>query len=256
VRCCLIYVGQWDVSAAAKYLKIRLFQSFDRWKSKLINRFGAVFGLSGSSDQVYGKPTVCRKRKSFNYLPVFSLPAAYEKVMVFVRRRFLGPHSLYRGRSGQGEIWVADPEGSNAVQLTSLAAVSGAPCWAPDGERIVFQSNPEGQFEVYVIPATGGKPRNLTSHEAIDVRPSFSRDGQWIYFTSNRTGQLQIWKMPASGGDAVQLTSNGAFAAFESPDGAYVYLQPDYGEAEPVVASASFRWCPGQGGGRRRESCI
>jgi Tol biopolymer transport system component/DNA-binding winged helix-turn-helix (wHTH) protein len=137
-------------------------------------------------------------------------------------------------RSGRGEIWLANPDGSNALQLTTLGAVSGAPCWAPDGERIVFQSNPEGQFEVYVIRADGGKPRNLTSHPAIDGRPSFSRDGHWIYFASNRTGQLQIWKIPASGGDAIQVTSNGGFAAFESADGYYLYYNQTMETPSPL----------------------
>jgi hypothetical protein len=92
-------------------------------------------------------------------------------------------------RSGRGEIWLANLDGSNAVQLTTLGAVSGAPCWAPDGERIVFQSNPEGQFEVYVIRAEGGKPRNLTN---LAFRPSTggpASPGTAIGSTSPRTGR-------------------------------------------------------------------
>ena len=82
-------------------------------------------------------------------------------------------------RSGEREIWLADPDGSNAVQLTSMAAyATGYPHWSPDGERIVFHSNLEGQWEVYVIPAAGGKPRNLTSHPAVDRFPSFSAGRQ------------------------------------------------------------------------------
>jgi Tol biopolymer transport system component len=126
-------------------------------------------------------------------------------------------------RSGAWEIWLADLDGSNAVQITTLRADSGAPSWSPNGEWIVFQSNPGGQCDIYRIRAAGGKPQNLTSHPAAEWRPSFSRDGFWIYFTSNRTRQRQIWKIPASGGDAVQVTHNGGFAAFESPDGAYIY---------------------------------
>jgi Tol biopolymer transport system component len=127
-------------------------------------------------------------------------------------------------RSGTWEIWLADLEGSNAVQLTFMGArASGFPHWSPDGKRIVFHSNLEGQWDVFVIPAEGGKPRNLTSHLASDYSPSFSRDGRWIYFNSNRTGQFRIWKLPASGGDAVEVPNGVGYAPMESPDGAYVY---------------------------------
>jgi Tol biopolymer transport system component/DNA-binding winged helix-turn-helix (wHTH) protein len=137
-------------------------------------------------------------------------------------------------RSGRWEIWLADADGANAVQLTSMGADSGAPCWSPGGDRIVFQSNPEGQFEIYVIPTTGGKPRNVTSHPATDGRPSFSRDGRWIYFGSNRNGYRQIWKIPSSGGNAIQVTKNSAFAAFESPDGAYLYYNETMETPSPL----------------------
>ncbi len=127
-------------------------------------------------------------------------------------------------RSGELEVWLADPDGSNPVQLTSMGARdSGTPAWSPDGQRIAFDSNLEGQVEIYVISASGGKPRRLTSPPANGLVPSFSRDGRWIYFGSNRTGEYQIWKVPASGGEAVQVTHNVGFVAFESPDGAYVY---------------------------------
>jgi len=127
-------------------------------------------------------------------------------------------------RSGEFEIWLADPDGSGAVQLTSMGApLTGTPRWSPDGQLIAFHSNLGGHFEIYVIPAAGGKPRRVASHPAHDELPSFSRDGQSIYFTSNRTGEYQIWKIPASGGDAVQVTRNVGYVAFESPDGAYIY---------------------------------
>jgi Tol biopolymer transport system component len=138
-------------------------------------------------------------------------------------------------RSGGWEIWLVDPDGSNAVQLTSMGArVAGYPHWSPDGEMVVFHSNLGGQSEVYVIPAAGGKPRNLTSHPALDAFPSFSRDGKWIYFTSNRTGENRIWKVPASGGDVVQVTNNVGHTPLESPDGAYVYYVRDVFTPSPL----------------------
>ena len=129
-------------------------------------------------------------------------------------------------RSGTWEIWLTDPDGSNAVQLTSMAAVAaGYPHWSPDGQQIVFHSNADGQWEVYSVPAAGGKPRNLTSHQAHDAMPSFSGDGKWVYFNSARTGEQHqsIWKVPASGGGALQVTTAAGYAPQESPDGESIY---------------------------------
>ena len=138
-------------------------------------------------------------------------------------------------RSGPGGIWLAEADGSGAIQLASMGAfATGANRWSPDGERIVFHSNSEGQGEVFVIPAVGGKPRNLTSHRASDAFPSFSRDGQWIYFSSNRTGEYRIWKIPASGGDAVQVPNSVGYVPFESPDGAYLYYVQTFDKPSPL----------------------
>ena len=127
-------------------------------------------------------------------------------------------------RSGTWELWVSEPDGGNAQQLTSMDATNtGGPNWSPDGRWIVFGSDQPGQFDLFLIAATGGKPRRLTSHPAFEQCARFSRDGRWIYFTSNRTGRFQMWKMPANGGDAVQLTENGGWWGAESPDGAHFY---------------------------------
>jgi Tol biopolymer transport system component/DNA-binding winged helix-turn-helix (wHTH) protein len=195
---------------AARLVYVRSFQDTNIWR----------VGVSAPGAPASAPPALAISSTRYDSTPQLSPDSSR---VAFVSRR-----------SGRGEIWVADPDGSNAVQLTSMGAVSGAPCWAPDGERIVFQSNPEGQFDVYVVPAGGGKPHNLTSHAAVDARPSFSRDGRWIYFTSNRTGQLDIWRMPTAGGHPVQVTTNGAFAAFESPDGAWLYYSQTMDTPSPL----------------------
>ena len=122
-------------------------------------------------------------------------------------------------RSGNFEIWLADLDGSNAVQLTSMGVSSNSPSWSPDGRLIAFHSNFEAAWRVFVVPAAGGKPRPV----APNGWPSFSRDSKWVYFGSGRSGAFQIWKVPVTGGDAVQLTHDGGSAARESADGQSLY---------------------------------
>jgi eukaryotic-like serine/threonine-protein kinase len=127
-------------------------------------------------------------------------------------------------RSGSNEIWVTDSNGRIPVQLTKYGGpLTGTPRWSPDGMNIAFDGRPDGQADIYVVSSIGGSPRRITRSEAEDVVPSFSSDGAWIYFASNRTGAWQVWRAPSSGGLEEQVTRNGGFAAFESPDGRYLY---------------------------------
>jgi len=137
-------------------------------------------------------------------------------------------------RSGEMEIWLADPDGSNAVQLTSMGAIPGFARWSPDGHSIVFHSNPEGQAEVYLVSAAGGNPRNLTSHPGSDAFPNFSPDGRWIYFCSNRAGGNSVWKVPSSGGDPVQVTSRPGTMSLMSPNGADLYYVETFDRPSPL----------------------
>jgi len=59
-------------------------------------------------------------------------------------------------RSGETEIWVANADGSDALQLTSFRALeTGTPHWSPDGRWIAFDSRPRGRSGVFVIGALG-----------------------------------------------------------------------------------------------------
>jgi Tol biopolymer transport system component/DNA-binding winged helix-turn-helix (wHTH) protein len=134
-------------------------------------------------------------------------------------------------RSGGSEIWIANADGSDLIQLTSLNVLSGTPRWSPDGRFIAFDSRPADHSHIFVIPAVGGKPRQLTDGDFEESVPNWSRDGRWIYFTSNRFGVWQLFKAPWQGGEPLQVTRRGGFAAFESTDGSalYYWKDNDYG---------------------------
>jgi Tol biopolymer transport system component len=127
-------------------------------------------------------------------------------------------------RSGNQEVWTCDADGSNCQQITSFDGPQcGTPRWSPDSRWLTLDSRVEGQPEIYVVAADGGEPRRITNNPRGDVLPSWSHDGLWIYFASDRSGQYQTWKAPKDGGEPVQVTRSGGYAAFESPDGKYIY---------------------------------
>jgi Tol biopolymer transport system component/predicted Ser/Thr protein kinase len=136
-------------------------------------------------------------------------------------------------RTGRFELWVADGDGRNLLQLTSLATEGevGSPRWSPDGMHLAFDFGRSGtnDWDVYVIDARGGAPRRATTAPSNDVKPSWSRDGCWIYFGSDRSGEWQVWRVPFEGeakGNARQVTRGGGFTPIESPDGRFLYFNP------------------------------
>jgi Tol biopolymer transport system component len=129
------------------------------------------------------------------------------------------------GRSGSQEIWIAEADGSNPLQLTSFGGpLVGVMDWSPDGRQLVFHARPEGQADLFLIPASGGVPRRITTDPSDDALPSYSHDGRSIYFSSRRSGRLRIWRMPAEGGEATLIThSEGGLFPIESRDGKTLY---------------------------------
>ena len=127
-------------------------------------------------------------------------------------------------RSGSFEIWRCDTDGSHLAQLTSFnGPLTGTPRWSPDSRYISFDTRLTPHPNIYVISAEGGPPRRFKDDNSDDGVASWSGDGKWLYFASDRTGLWQVWKMRVEGGPAVQITKNGGFAAFESPDHAFLY---------------------------------
>jgi Tol biopolymer transport system component/DNA-binding winged helix-turn-helix (wHTH) protein len=135
-----------------------------------------------------------------------------------------GRHVVFSSdRTGAEEIWKANSDGSNPMQLTFLSAYCGTPRWSSSGREIVFSAAPQGNADLFLISADGGPLRQITTDSSNEGAPNYSRDGRWIYFASDRGGSWNVWKMPAEGGPATEVTRNGGFFASESSDGQYLY---------------------------------
>jgi Tol biopolymer transport system component/predicted Ser/Thr protein kinase len=126
------------------------------------------------------------------------------------------------GRSGQGqEIWLADPDGSNAVQFSRGPGLwQGTPAFSPDGARIAFNARGQDGFaDLWIMDVGGGSLRRLTHGPFHEGMPSWSPDGRWIYFREDLSDGREIARIPANGGTPHRVTKGGGFLPMVSADG-------------------------------------
>jgi len=133
-------------------------------------------------------------------------------------------------RSGSEEIWIAAPDGSNAVRVTDLRQPIVDFAWSPTGVHLLFGSALNGFNALKVMDCEIGKshcsPAVPVGDNSMARRsPSWSPDGRFLYFGSQIKGRFQVFRMPAQGGTAVQLTyGSSSIYAQPSPDGQWIYF--------------------------------
>src|SRR5882724_2326827 len=88
------------------------------------------------------------------------------------------------------ELYVANADGTEPMQITYLDAASFAPFWHPSQKRILFASNygdPKGrEFDLWAVDINGTNLERITYAAGFDGFPMFSPDGKYLAFSSNR----------------------------------------------------------------------
>ncbi|MBM3228338.1 hypothetical protein FJZ20_00395, partial [Candidatus Pacearchaeota archaeon] len=90
-------------------------------------------------------------------------------------------------RTGDGEIYLMNSDGSNLENLTNHPARDALPMFLPDG-RILFVSdraNPNQipiQHDLWLMNADGSNPIRLTFEQGVEVDPMVSCDGKYLLF--------------------------------------------------------------------------
>jgi TolB protein len=90
----------------------------------------------------------------------------------------------------QMEVFVANADGSDQKQITSIGKANWAPNFTPDGKQIIFASNHEYErgfpFNLYLMNTDGSNVHKISHDGGFDAFPAFSPDGKKFIFSSNR----------------------------------------------------------------------
>jgi dipeptidyl aminopeptidase/acylaminoacyl peptidase len=119
------------------------------------------------------------------------------------------------GSGDESDVWIANADGSSAIQLTRNSVEERGARISPDSAQVLFVAGANAAFETYyngrlfVVPATGGAARALAGENdapfAVD-RAAWSANGQSIYFLANLGVHEELFVVPAAGGTPKQLT--------------------------------------------------
>ncbi len=89
-------------------------------------------------------------------------------------------------RADQWHIFISDPKGENARQVTRHRGQDRKPRWSPDGSHIAFSSErvaSETGWDLWVTTVAEGRARQLTEHPFDEVDHRWSPDGARLALT-------------------------------------------------------------------------
>ncbi|MEN8125513.1 MAG: S41 family peptidase [Bacteroidota bacterium] len=91
----------------------------------------------------------------------------------------------------QGDIWIANANGTNIKRLTVHEAYDAHPLWSVDGKSISFHSNRYGNNDIFTIPVEGGTPKRLTYLSSDDLITDYTENGEILFNTRRNFNQIE-----------------------------------------------------------------
>ena len=131
--------------------------------------------------------------------------------------------SVSRPNDGNSEIQSMDLRTRRVEKLTSGAAIDTSPSYAPDGARIVFNSDRGGSQQLYTMTSSGGEVKRISFGTGKYATPVWSPRGDLIAFTKITEGEFFIGVMRPDGSSERVLTKGfDVEAPTWAPNGRYL----------------------------------
>jgi TolB protein len=109
-------------------------------------------------------------------------------------------------RTGNKELYMADYDGFNEVQLTRNGSITLSPAWSPFGDEIVFTSFQEGKPDLYMLDIAKRTVREYLSYPGMNSAAAWSPDGKEIAVTLSKDGNPEIYVIDFWTGKMRRLT--------------------------------------------------
>ena len=157
------------------------------------------------------------------------------------------------GDGDRSEVWVANADGTSAVQLTKNTVQEGNAAISPDNASVLFISGSNSAFETYyngrlfVAPAAGGPARAIAGEtEPIDVDSAiWSADGKSIYFLANLGVHEELFVVAAAGGKPRPITDGRhSLGALSRAGNRLVFTRSDSTSSNEVMTLAAGETAP------------
>ena len=152
-----------------------------------------------------------------------------------------------RTRASNKHIYVADYDGSNALQITSGKFIHISPSFSKDGKQVIYTRFDRGKPVLYSYDLQSRRTKRVSDQFKTNSGGNYSPDGSVVAFTAAAKGSSDLFTVGARGGKAQRLLAgkgDDVDPAF-SPDGKYLaYVSGRY--HNPHIFRAELDWSTGK----------
>lgn len=165
--------------------------------------------------------------------------------------------------TGNNDLWIVELLRGAFSRFTYDPSNEVAPLWSPDGNRIVYCSNPNGRINIYEKSAAAtGNPELVVDSAEPKYPDDWSPDANYITYESvSPQTKYDLWYVPLSGDRKpeifLQTQFNETHSRF-SPDGKWIaYTSDETGRGEIYLrrfpSSGDGKWQVSTGGGDQAQ---
>ncbi len=125
---------------------------------------------------------------------------------------------------GNGEIYVSDFDGHNALAVTHDNTIVAAPAWVPGKLAIYYTSYKVGNPDIFYHNLSTGQRRVIAGFSGLNTSAAVSPDGTKVAMILSRSGSPNVWVCDADGTNLKQLTHTPEDESSPcwSPDGQWI----------------------------------